>query len=97
MSYAATARIKYSPSPVAETAQVALSANVPAPMFGESPMRPGSLPVTPPVDVPAARLPWLSSATQPTVPKRDSAWAIGASPRLLSTSWSNIQRKSVWK
>ena len=69
ISCATTARMKYSPLPVADTAQVALSAYVPAPMIGESPMRPQRLLVMPPVDVAAARLPFLSRATAPTVPK----------------------------
>src|SRR5260370_268403 len=70
MSCATTERIKYSPSPVAETAQVALFAYVPPPMMGESPTRPAFLFVVPPVEVAAARLPFLSSATAPTVPCR---------------------------
>mgnify|MGYP003346837183 CR=1 FL=1 len=37
-------------------------------MIGESPTRPYFLFVSPPVDVPAAGLPCLSSATQPTLP-----------------------------
>ena len=44
------------------------NADLPAPKIGESPTRPNSLAVRPPVEVAAARLPWLSSATQPTVP-----------------------------
>jgi len=51
----------------AETAQVALFAYVPPPMMGESPTRPAFLFVVPPVEVAAARLPFLSSATAPTV------------------------------
>ena len=50
-------RIKYSPSPVHETAQVLLSAYVPAPIIGESPTRPNFLLLIPPVEVAAARLP----------------------------------------
>jgi hypothetical protein len=46
-----------SPVPVAETAAVSLWAYVPAPMIGESPIRPTGLFVSPPVDVPAARSP----------------------------------------
>lgn len=38
------------------------------PIIGESPIRPNRLLVIPPVDVPAAILPWESSATAPTVP-----------------------------
>ena len=41
-------------------------------MIGESPTRPNFLFVRPPVDVPAARLPWVSRETQPTVPKWES-------------------------
>ena len=50
---------------VADTAAVSLRAYVPAPMIGESPMRPTGLFVSPPVDVPAARSPSLSTATAP--------------------------------
>ena len=57
MSRATLRRMKYSPSPVPETAQELLSAYVPAPMIGESPTRPYILFDIPPVDVPAARLP----------------------------------------
>src|SRR2546421_286269 len=43
-------------------------------MMGESPTRPNRFMLVPPVDVPAARLPALSSATAPTVPNfRSSA------------------------
>jgi hypothetical protein len=49
-------RKKCSPTPVQEMAQLALSANVPAPMTGESPTRPRTWFVTPPVEVAAARL-----------------------------------------
>src|SRR5688572_4400054 len=52
--YAAAVVMKYSPSPVQDTAAVALLAYVPAPMSGESPTRPGSLLLRPPVDVAAA-------------------------------------------
>lgn len=48
-----------SPRPVAETAHSS-SAQVPAPTSGESPMRPGSFPVYPPVEVAAARRPRAS-------------------------------------
>jgi hypothetical protein len=61
--------MKSSPRPVHETAHVALSAYVPAPMMGESPTRPHRLLVSPPVDVAAARLPLRSTATAPTVPR----------------------------
>jgi hypothetical protein len=37
-------------------------------MIGASPTRPQRLPVVPPVEVPAAMLPCVSSATTPTVP-----------------------------
>jgi len=56
ISCATAARIKYSPSPVHDTAQVALFAYVPAPMMGESPIRPAFLLLVPPVEVAAARL-----------------------------------------
>src|SRR5439155_25053510 len=62
-------RMNCSPRPVPLTAHVALLAYVPAPTIGESPTRPYFLFVRPPVEVPAARLPCVSSATQPTVPK----------------------------
>src|SRR5256885_88995 len=42
-------------------------------MTGESPTRPGSLFVSPPVEVPAASLPFPSRATRPTGPKDRSA------------------------
>ena len=57
MSCATVQRMKYSPVPVQETATDSFSAYVPAPMIGESPMRPKRLLLVPPVDVPAARLP----------------------------------------
>jgi hypothetical protein len=41
-------------------------------MLGESPMRPKALLVMPPVDVPAAIVPFLSIATAPTVPNFES-------------------------
>jgi hypothetical protein len=44
------------------------STQKPAPLWGVSPMRPGSLFVRPPVDVHAAMHPRTSSATAPTVP-----------------------------
>ena len=50
-----------SPSPVHEHAPSASSANVPAPISGESPTRPGRLPVVPPVDVAAATFTATSS------------------------------------
>ena len=50
-------RMNSSPTPVHDTAHVALSAYVPAPMIGTSPIRPNLLPVSPPLDVPAARFP----------------------------------------
>src|SRR3954471_19396270 len=56
-----------SPQPVVEQPPVWLSAYRPAPISGESPTRPGSLLAVPPVDVPVARRPARSSATQPTV------------------------------
>ncbi len=68
ISYATAFRMKYSPVPVQDTAQVLLSAYVPAPMMGESPTRPRIFIIMPPVEVPAARFPYPSSATQPTVP-----------------------------
>ena len=41
---------------------------MPAPITGTSPTRPQRFAVVPPVEVPAARWPWLSRATAPTVP-----------------------------
>ena len=55
------------PVPVADTAHES-SAHVPAPIRGESPIRPHCLLLIPPVEVPAAMFPNLSSATAPTVP-----------------------------
>src|SRR5690242_8282918 len=80
ISLATASRMKYSPTPVEETAQDRLDAYVPAPITGESPTRPGSLPCIPPVDVPAARSPRTSRATAPTVPY---LWAKGRCAELL--------------
>ncbi len=60
--------MKYSPDPVHEIAQVLLLAYVPAPIIGESPILPHFLLVIPPVEVPAAKFPFISIATHPTVP-----------------------------
>ncbi len=87
MSCATTVRMKYSPCPVADTAQLSLLAYVPAPMMGESPTRPQRLPVMPPVEVAAARLPCRSSATAPTVPKASSSFSRAMAPRRLRSSW----------
>ena len=51
-----------------ETAHVLLLAYVPAPIIGESPILPHFLLVIPPVEVPAAKFPFISIATHPTVP-----------------------------
>ena len=75
MSRATVARMKNSPVPVHDTAHDALLAYVPAPITAESPTRPGSLFVSPPVDVAAARSPCTSSATAPTVPCEPSRGA----------------------
>ena len=72
-----------SPWPVHDTATVASSAHVPAPISGESPTRPSRWPDTPPVDVAAARRPSASRATAPTVPR-----APAASPSLSASSAS---------
>src|SRR5688572_19368035 len=58
-------------------------------MIGASPTRPYCLSVMPPVDVPAARLPALSTATAPTVPNFFSF--------SMSFSWRAFQRRSVQK
>ena len=73
-----------SPSPVQEIAAVASSAHVPAAMIGESPTRPGCLPLVPPVEVAAATPPRASRATAPTVPPPlERALALGGpEPRL---------------
>jgi hypothetical protein len=68
ISCATPARRKNSPAPVQDTAQLRSSAQVPAPITGESPIRPQRLPVTPPVEVAEARWPAVSRATAPTVP-----------------------------
>ena len=65
-SAAVNRRIKYSPWPVPETAQRSFWAQVPAPSMGESPTLPVILLVLPPVDVAAAKLPYLSVLTDPT-------------------------------
>src|ERR1041384_394092 len=46
-------------------------------MIGLSPMRPGSLPAMPPVEVAAARSPSRSRATAPTVPWRNASSSSG--------------------
>ena len=84
----------FNPWPVAETAQQSFAAYVPAPMIGESPTRPHFLPVMPPVEVAAARLPVASSATAPTVPIRDSR---PASICPCSSRSSSSRRRSVAK
>src|SRR5438045_3166796 len=95
--------MKNSPAPVAEIAADSFDAYVPAPMMGESPTRPYCLLLMPPVDVPAARLPSLSSATQPTVPNlcsSDSLRLVCGSPVFCSCSssfCSDFQRRSVQK
>ncbi len=53
--------------PVQETA-TPWSAQLPDPIRGLSPTRPGALPRVPPVEVAAASRPPRSRATQPTVP-----------------------------
>ncbi|MNY77357.1 hypothetical protein D3C86_2172290 [compost metagenome] len=68
ISCATTFLIKNSPHPVHEIPAVSLLAYVPAPIIGESPTLPYFLFVIPPVEVAAARFPFLSSATAPTVP-----------------------------
>jgi len=65
--FARTSLMATSPIPVAEQAPASLSAYVPHPINGESPIRPGNLSEKPPVDVAAAVFPSLSSATAPTV------------------------------
>src|SRR5215472_4983184 len=92
ISRATPRRMKYSPAPVPETAQDWLDAYVPAPMIGESPTRPGILACMPPVDVPAATLPWRSRATTPTVPyvcvsDDSSICATGITGPVLGTPW----------
>src|SRR5438128_2550095 len=54
-----------SPVPVHDTPPIVLSAYVPLPISALSPTRPGRLPVTPPVDVAAAIVPYRSLATPP--------------------------------
>src|ERR1035437_8300016 len=56
-----------SPHPVRERAAERLSGYQPQPMREDSPTRPGVLLRVPPVEVAAARLPWASRATAPTV------------------------------
>ena len=76
-----------SPSPVQEIAAVASSAHVPAATSGESPTRPGCLPLLPPVEVAAATPPLASRATAPTVPPRESSPASNA--RRRSSVWNH--------
>ena len=64
---ARTRRMATSPMPVVEHAPAWLSAYVPAPISGESPILPGSFSEYPPVDVAAAVFACLSIATAPTV------------------------------
>jgi hypothetical protein len=85
--------MKNSPVPVLETATVRLFAYVPAPMIGESPIRPTGLLVSPPVEVAAARFPPLSSATAPTVPSSPKL-NVGWPPLAFS---SDCHRRSVKK
>src|ERR1044071_6652394 len=71
-------------------------------MIGLSPTRPGNLPVMPPVEVAAARLPCLSRATAPTVPcRRASSISVSSSGPLRrcrsNSCCSARQRLSVWK
>src|SRR5215472_1457842 len=89
--------MKYSPSPVPDTAQDSLLAYVPAPISGVSPTRPLCLLVRPPVEVAAARLPARSSATAPTVPMllaapAITAGAVGAlgAPRLFELALARL-------
>ena len=65
-SRAAPARTNASPWPVHDTA-TRRSAQVPAPITGESPTRPGRWPWRPPVEVAAASSPSASRHTAPTV------------------------------
>src|SRR5437763_1729026 len=101
MSCATVQRMKYSPVPVQETATESLSAYVPAPMIGESPMRPHRLFCVPPVEVPAARLPCWSSATAPTVPNLCSSgtsrYVCGLPFSFDSSFCSDFHRRSVQK
>src|SRR5262249_32297373 len=84
-------RMKNSPSPVQDTAQTLESANVPAPMIGDPPTRPQRLPVRPPLEVAAARLPFRLQATAPTVLTRPR----GSLPtRLPSADDASALRKS---
>ena len=92
ISCATAARMKYSPWPVADTAQQSSAAYVPAPMIGVSPTRPARLPVMPPVDVAAARWPCASSATAPTVPSEASSPTRASPARCRSSS---ARRRSV--
>ena len=91
--------MKNSPCPVPEIAQVALSANVPAPISGLSPTRPGSFAVIPPVEVAAATVPSRSHATAPTVPCFAASSRVSACPavRRASSASSAARRRSVMK
>ena len=81
-----------SPSPVQETATLSSSAQVPAPISGESPTRPRRWPIVPPVEVAAASRPSRSRATAPTVPAAQPevaggehlALAVGDQPRRVA-------------
>src|SRR3989304_5841298 len=64
---ARTRRMAISPIPVAEQAPASLSAYVPAPIRGVSPILPGHFSAKPPVEVEAAVFPCFSNATAPTV------------------------------
>ena len=57
-----------SPKPVALAPQIVSLQYVPPPIIGVSPIRPGSFPVIPPVEVAAAISPLEFIATAPTVP-----------------------------
>src|SRR6266699_1820884 len=65
-----TSLIAISPTPVAVAAPSLLSAYNPAPRIGLSPILPGNFKETPPVESAAARFPFWSMASAPTVSPR---------------------------
>src|SRR6266568_7045404 len=99
MSRARPRRMKASPWPVPQTAPNRSSAYMPAPGMGESPIRPGSLPLMPPVETATASLPSESRATAPTVSAPVSpCWRLRLLMKTdgshISTPWSRAKREA---
>ena len=78
-----TSFIATSPTPVAVAAPALLSAYSPEPICGVSPILPGIFKATPPVDEAAAKFPYSSNETAPTVSVRRSGCACRSSEFLV--------------